>query len=122
MSDFEGDFDDIGSGDSTSPSTEEQQDDTEPSNPSSESRTVPIGESNPVQYSGKRPYYGRNEVWGEFETFTMRVQMLLNEQHNITNTKKTGLHEAFMDVATDVVDPQDVADRLVELRGYDPDE
>jgi len=123
MSDFNSDFDEIGSDDSNSSSGEESSTgDDQQASSSDGSRAVPIGKSKPVQYSGKRPFYGREEFWDEFVTFTMEVEMLLNKQYSISNTKKTGLHEAFIDVATDAVDPEDVATRLVELRGYDPED
>ncbi|GAA0477648.1 hypothetical protein MUK72_14735 (plasmid) [Halococcus dombrowskii] len=97
----------------------EQQSSEEATSPI-ENQTEKISDSTPMGWDREQfaMFFKEDDVF-EYENLIYDAEGRLKRQYRVRNSKRYELDQAFIDLIMDRVDPDEVADQVIENRGFD---
>lgn len=68
----------------------------------------------------QQPMYARGETWDQLEDMKYYAEGELREQFGIRNAETREFDEAIVQLLLDEIPPEKIAEKIVEIRGFDP--
>lgn len=78
------------------------------------------GAAFPFSKVEQRPLYVQEDTWNALEDARYYAEGALREDFDIRNVETRELDEALAQLICETVDADDIAERIVELRGFEP--
>ncbi|WP_435079981.1 hypothetical protein [Halococcus sp. AFM35] len=93
---------------------------SEETTPSIENQPEKISNSTPMGWDREQfaMFFKEDDVF-EYENLIYDAEGRLKRQYRIRNSKRYELDQAFIDLIMDRVDPDEIADQVIENRGFD---
>lgn len=83
---------------------------------------VPLDESSQAfSYEDNFQFYSRTDSWNQYDDLRLGTETSLRKRFEIRNMEKREVDEALLRLALRQFDEEDLAEEIVRMRGYDPD-
>lgn len=93
------------------------------SSPPQEGSSSEVSDSDPAfpfAEVTQQPMYTRPETWDALEDAKYYAEGELREEFGVRNVETREFDEAIMQLVLEELDPDDIAEKVVEIRGFDP--